>query len=156
MTVRNYTTKIAVDKTILEIENILVKFGAKGIYKEYDGSHVSGIMFFILKDNQKIPFKIPIQLTKARTIIINAVNEGRLQKKYLEEPLRTDQAERVVFRIIRDWIHSQLSLIEINFADTTEIFLPYIFDAVENKTLYQKFLEKKESFIALEQKKGDE
>lgn len=37
--IRNYTTQIAVDKNILEIEQLLIKFNAGGIYKEYEGQH---------------------------------------------------------------------------------------------------------------------
>jgi len=151
MAVRNYTTSIQVEKTIMEIEQILVKFGAKGIYKDYQGAKISGIMFFLLKDNQKIPFKIPMSIEKTRTIITKAVNEGKLPRRYLQEPLRSEQGERVAWRIIKDWIDSQLSLLEMQFADAIEILLPYAYNVVENKTMYQKFIEKKEQYLALEQ-----
>src|SRR3990167_2888146 len=69
MAVRNYTTKIATEKTIMEIETILVKFGAGGIYKEYIGRKINSIMFYIEYKGQKIPFKIPLSIEKTRTII---------------------------------------------------------------------------------------
>lgn len=152
MAVRNYTTQISVEKTIMEIEAILIKFGAQGIYKEYQGSKIAGLMFFLMKDNQKIPFKIPMSIEKTRTIITRAVQEGKLPRRYLAEPLRSEQGERVAWRIIKDWIDSQLSLLEMQFADAIEILLPYAYNAVENKTMYQKFIEKKEQYLALEQK----
>lgn len=150
MAVRNYTTQIKVEKTVSEIETILIKFGAQGIYKEYQGTRIQSIMFFLFKDGQKIPFKLPISLDKTRTIINKAVNEGKLSKKYLQEPLRSEQGERVACRIIKDWIDSQLSLLEMEFSEATEILLPYAFDYSQNKTLYQKFIENKEKFIAIE------
>lgn len=149
MTVRNYTTQIKVEKTMQEIEKILVKFGAQGIYKEYKGERVSGIMFFLMREGQKIPFKIPMTLEKTRTMIEKAVRERRLPQRYLNEPLKTDQGERVCWRIIKDWIDSQLSLLEINFAEATEILLPYAYNMVEEKTMYQKFIENKEKFLAI-------
>lgn len=152
MTIRNYTTQISTEKTIMEIEQILVKFGARGILKEYEGSKVSALMFYLIKDNQKIPFKIPMSIEKSRTVIKKAVEEKKLAYKYLNEPLRSEQGERVTWRIIKDWIDSQLSLLEINFADAIEILLPYAYDSVENKTMYQKFIENKSKYIALEQK----
>jgi hypothetical protein len=139
----------------MEIEGILLKFGAQGIYKEYTGSRITGLMFMLVKDGQKIPFKLPMTVEKARPIIAKAVNEGKLPRKYLQEPLRTDQGERVAWRIIKDWIDSQLSLLEMQFADPIEILLPYAYNAVENKTMYQKFMEHKDQYLALEQK-GDE
>ena len=153
MAVRNYTTSIAVEKTIMEIEGILVRFGAEGIYKEYQGSHISGLMFFLVKDGQKIPFRIPMSVEKTRTVVSKAVGEGKLPRRYLDEPLRSDQGERVAWRIIKDWVHSQLSLLEMQFADAVEIFLPYAYNMVEKKTMYEKFLEKKEQYLALEDDK---
>jgi len=148
--VKNYTTSIKAEKTISEIEQILVKFNAQGIYKEYQGQRVSSIMFFIVKDNQKIPFKLPMSLEKSRTVVVKAVNAGKLPQRFLNEPLRTEQGERVAWRVLKDWIHSQLSLIEIELVDAIQIFLPFVYDTVQDKTLYQKFIEKKEQFIALE------
>ena len=153
MAVRNYTTQINVEKTIMEIERILIKFGAKGIYKEVASSKISGLMFYIEKDSQKIPFKIPISLEKSRTMIVNAVQEGKLPKRFNSEPLRSEQGERVMWRIFKDWIDSQLSLFEMQFADSIEILLPYAYNPVEQKTMYQKFIENKEEYLALEESK---
>lgn len=152
MAVRNYTTQINVDKTIMEIEQILIKFGAQGIYKNYKGTKIDGILFYLLKEGQKIPFKIPMSIEKTRTIITKAVQEGKLPRKYLNEPLRSDQGERVAWRIIKDWVDSQLSLLEMQFADAVEILLPYAYNVVEDKTMYQKFMEKKDQYLALENK----
>lgn len=154
MVVRNYTTQIKVEKTLAEIESILVKFGAQGIYKEYEGQRISSLMFFLIHEGQKIPFKIPLSIVKSRNIIQKIVNKGKLAKKYGVEPLRTEQGERVSWRIIKDWIDSQLSLLEMNFAEPLEIFLPYAYNVVEDKTMYNKFLENKEQYLALQ--KGED
>lgn len=139
----------------MEIEQILVKFGAQGIYKEYQGSKISALMFYLIKDNQKIPFKIPMSVDKARGVMIKIVQSGKLPRKYAQEPLRTEQGERVAWRIIKDWIDSQLSLLEMQFAEAVEILLPYAYNAVEEKTMYQMFQEHKDRFIALENKQSD-
>jgi hypothetical protein len=153
MTIMNYTTQVNAEKTIMEIEQILIKFGASGVFKEYKGQKVSGIMFFLVKDNQKIPFKIPMNIEKARSIVLKLVKDKKLAGKYLTEPLRSEQGERITFRVIKDWLHAQLSLMEIEFADPVEIFLPYAYNMVEDKTMYQKFLENKEKYLALEEEK---
>jgi len=147
---RNYTTKIPTEKTILEIESILIKFGAGGIMKEYQGSRVSAIIFYITYDNQKIPFKIPMSLEKSRKVIIDLVNEGKLPRKFLNEPLRSQQGERVTWRIIKDWIDSQLSLLELNFAESIEILLPYIYNQESKQTIYQMFMQNKSKFLSLD------
>lgn len=155
MTVRNYTTQINTEKTIMEIEQILLKFGAVNIFKEYQGSKISGLMFTIFKDMRKIPFRIPMAIEKTRDIVARAVDEGKLPRRYLSEPLRSEQGERIAWRIIKDWIDSQLSLLEMQFADAIEIFLPYAYNVIENKTMYQKFIEKADQYLALEQTKKE-
>jgi len=153
--VRNYTTSIKPEKTIAEIEQILVKFGAEGIYKEYANGKVIGLMFYILNKGEKIPFKLPMVIEKCRSIINKALEEKKLPSRYYNEPLRSEQGERVAWRIIKDWIDSQLSLFQINFADAVEILFPYAYNAVEDKTMYQKFIENKEKYLALEEKVRD-
>lgn len=150
MAVRNYTTTIDANKTILEVEGILLKFGAQGIYKEYQGTKVNSITFFINKNGQRIPFKIPMSIEKSRRVVENAVKEGKLPRKFLQEPLRSDQGERIAWRIIKDWIDSQLSLLEMHFADAIEILLPYAYNPVEDKTMYQRFMEHSDKILGLE------
>lgn len=151
MVVRNITTSIKSEKTLMEIEGILAKFGARGIYKEFDSEgNVNLLMFYIVHKGQKIPFKMPMNIEKARKIIKLAVDERKLQRKFLEEPLRTEKAYMVGWRIIKDWIHSQMSLLEMEFAEPLQIFLSYAYNPVEDKTMYEKFEENKDKFLALE------
>lgn len=152
---KNYTTGIAVEKTVMEIEQLLVKFGAEGIYKDYKGTRIAGLMFFLRKNGQKIPFKIPMKTDKMRNVVMKLVQEGKLPRKFNEEPLRTEQGERIGWRVCKDWIHSQLSLMEMEFADSVELFLPYAYNMAEDKTMYQKFLENKEKYLALEIEKDE-
>jgi len=153
MAVKNITSRIDPAKTIMEIEQILAKFGAKAILKEYDGESVTSMSFYILAPNgEKIPFKLPMKLENARAVIESAVGEGKLPQRFLTEPYRTDQALRVGWRIVKDWIHSQLSLYEMNYADAVEIFLPYAYNSITEQTLYEKIVEEKFEGLALEAK----
>jgi hypothetical protein len=147
MAVKNITTGIGADKTIMELEQILSKFGAKAILKEYDGESVKAISFYMIEGDRKIPFRLPMSLEKMRKVIMMAVEERKLPSRFLNEPLRTEQARRVGWRIIKDWVHSQLSLLEMDFASPVEIFLPYAYNVFKGKTLYQLFMEEKNKFI---------
>jgi|GEM_PF-2714325 len=71
---------------------------------------------------------------------------------HAKEPHRTDQAMRVGWRIIKDWVHSQLSLVHMNYAEPVEIFLPYIYDMKSNKTVFEQMLEGRLKQMALEYK----
>ena len=149
MALKNYSTGISHTKTIMEIEQLLTKFGAKAIMKEYLGENVSVLSFYIEIKDKKIPFKLPLKIEKARAVVERLVENKKLGRKYLEEPMRTNQALRIGWRVVKDWIHSNLSLIEIEFADPVEIFLPYAYDFMEEKTVYDKFIENKSKFLAL-------
>jgi hypothetical protein len=149
MAVRNITTNIAPEKTIMEIEQILARFGAKAILKQYEGRYPIGICFQLETGGQLIPFKLPMKIEQARMIVQQAVDERKLAKKYTQEPLRTEKALMVGWRIIKDWIHAQLSLIEMNYAQAIEIFLPYIYDNKTDQTFYEK-VEQSNFLLALD------
>lgn len=155
MSVMNITSTIKPEKTIMEIENILVRFGAKGIMKEYENNRVSSIAFYIEYKGQQLPFKLPMNIQQARSVIEKAVNEKKLPYRFKSEPHRTDKAEIVGWRIIKDWIHAQLSLLEVNFADPLEILLPYVYDTQTKKTFFEKVMENPNMLITYQQD-GDE
>lgn len=145
--IKNYTTKIPVEKTISEIEEILAKAGAKKILKDYDGvGNISAVSFMVAVDNRDIPFKLPIDLQAWTALIDRAVDEKKLPKRFMQD---ADQARRVGWRVIKDWIDAQMALVETKIVKIDQVFLPYVYDIKTDQTLYEKFIEHKEKFIAL-------
>jgi hypothetical protein len=56
----NHTTEIPVEKTIGEIQQVLVKAHATSILTEYDNGAIKAIMFKIKgKNGQELPFRLP-------------------------------------------------------------------------------------------------
>ena len=151
MPIKNYTTKIAVEKTVSEIEVLLARHGAKKILKDYDGAgNVTGISFMVETPAGNIPFQLPIDL-KAWTALINkAVDNRKLPHRFRED---ADQARRTGWRVIKDWIDAQLAIVETQTVTIEQVFLPYAFDIRSNETMYQKFIKKRETFVALEEPK---
>ena len=128
---KNYTTDISADRSILEIEKFLTLFGAKAIIKEYtsDG-RVHSLMFKLLDD----AFKLPANVDGVKEILYKSsrsTHSGDGAKR------REERSYRVAWRIIKDWTHSQLSLIASGQAQPKEIFFPYMFDG--KRTLFQKY-----------------
>jgi len=152
MAIKNYTTQIPVEKTIGEIEAILAKAGANKILKDYDGAgNIVAVSFMVLIDNKNIPFKLPIELNAWIALINLACDERRNGRRILSESYRddADQARRVGWRVIKDWIDAQMALVETKTVKFDQVFLPYVYDLKSNQTLYEKFIEHKEKFIAL-------
>jgi len=148
MAIKNFTTKIPVTKTIGEIEELLSQHGAKKILKDYDGAgNVISVSFMVTIDNNNIPFKLPIDLNAWIALLNKAVNEDRkLPFRYADD---SEQARRIGWRVIRDWIDAQMALVETKTVKLDQVFLPYVYDIGTDQTLYQKFVENKSKFIAL-------
>lgn len=148
MALKNYTTSISVEKTIGEIEIILSKHGASHIFKMYDKGIPKALAFKMMVKEQEIAFKLPMEEEKILIVFKNAVHRGELQKRYFND---IEQARKTGWRIIKDWVDSQMALLEINLVKFEEIFLPYMYDVNTDETLFQK-LEKKNFNLMLENK----
>ena len=58
--IKNYTTDVAVERTIAEIQTILAQNGARGIALEYDESGLIKDIFFKIRLHDKdLPFRLP-------------------------------------------------------------------------------------------------
>lgn len=143
MALKNYTTTIAVEKTMMEIEQILAKFGATHIFKMYnEQKEPSAIAFKCIINEQEISFKLPMEEQKILQVF-------RITKGFPRNRCNIEQARKTGWRIIKDWVDSQMALIEINVVKFEEVFLPYMYDALNNETLFQK-LEKNNFNLSLE------
>jgi len=150
MPILNYTTKIPVEKTISEIESLLSKSGANKILKEYDTeSNITSVSFIINTDQGSLPFKLPMNQQAVMGVINQQIGEYRRQAsgkqvRMVPPIFRNDfeQARRVGWRIIKDWLEAQLALFFLQMVKMEEIFLPYLYDEKTNKTMFQKLEEK--------------
>ena len=57
------------------------------------------------------------------------------------ERLILTQAERVAWRILKDWVEAQMALLDIGMVRFEEIFLPYI-ETKNGRTVYERLEEK--------------
>ena len=131
--IKNYSTEIPAEKSIAEIEKMLASFGAEAIMKEYTSDGKVRMLSFKFLDKG---FKLPANINGVQEILFSGKRDyhGRDSMKTREE-----RAYKVAWRIIKDWIHAQLSLIVSGQAHPHEIFLPYMFDG--KRTLYQAYVE---------------
>lgn len=135
MAIVNYTTEIEVSKTVGEIEAILVKYGATAILKEYDTTQqINAVNFKIITERGELPFKLPIKVREMQQIINNLVAEKKLPKKFFNDK---EKAMKVGWRVIRMWIEAQMGLLEMHQTKVEEVFLPYMYSARTDQTLFQ-------------------
>lgn len=133
--IKNYTTEVSAERSVAEIEKLLASFGATAIMKEFFSDGKVQVLSFKLEDKV---FKLPANINGVKEILFSG-RRGYYGRDSMKN--REERAYRVAWRIIKDWIHSQLSLIASGQAQPQEIFFPYMYDG--ERTLYQSYIEGK-------------
>ncbi|SDM40065.1 hypothetical protein [Pedobacter antarcticus] len=119
MAILNYTTKIDSIKTIGEITKCLVAHGAKKIVCDYDDNGIPVQVTFLIPINDDlVAYSLPANY-------IGVLRAMERNKKIPRAMCTKDQAVRVSWRIIKDWVESQMAIVEADLADLAEVFLPY-------------------------------
>ena len=149
MGLKNYTTKIDANKTVMQIENMLANFGATDIWKQYDHGVVISLNFAIDTEFGKMPFKLPSKIKEIRQTLTIQRQKGNIN---LPQRLLQDDKHsiNVGWRIVKDWIDSQISLIELEQVKIEQIFLPYAYDMATDKTFYEALKERKFAGMLME------
>lgn len=132
--IRNYTSSVPAERSIMSIETTLVSIGATNIAKEYKDGKVSAISFAIKNGDGIIPFMLPAKRDAIRKMFMN---QGR-RKTPLQVKQCDDQAERTAWKNVMEWVHLQATMIRLEQVEVLEVFLPYVYDMGSQKTLFQK------------------
>ena len=140
MPLLNYTTTIAAGKTVTEIQLMLAKAGAKQIVIRFDADAQPESLWFELNSEM---YLLPCRAEKVLAILERTSG--------VPAKLRTpDQARRVAWRIIKDWVEAQAAIISTGMVDAQEVMLPYMITH-DDKTVYDQFREQRAERL-LEQK----
>lgn len=127
---KNYTTKILALQTVGEIQGILAAHGARKIMMDYsEDGHVSAVSFAVDTPCGMRGFSLPARVDAVAATLV----KQHCKCSY-------DQAERVAWRIVRDWIDAQMAFLESEQVAFDEIFLPYMVDN-SGQTMYQAFVQ---------------
>lgn len=141
MAISKYTTTIEAGKTVGEIQQFLASHGAKKIVIDYDDdNNPFAITFMVMVKLNPMFFSLPSKY--------DGVLKAMDKDKSVPAKLRTkEQALRVSWRIIKDWIVAQMSIIEAELASMEEVFLPYAVTK-DGETFFNKL--EKSNFKLLE------
>jgi hypothetical protein len=144
MNIKNYTSSVPVSTSITRIEHRLAQAGATHIAKTYLGDKPLGIMFQIPVGNSLMTFKLDAKADKVFDFLIR--QRTRPPKPAALSSIKA-QAERTAWKNLSDLIDIRMSLIQVDQADTTEMFFSSTYDSESDSTLYEKF--KKNGFKRL-------
>lgn len=129
MPLLNYTTKVNVYTTLGEIQGQLVKHGAKKIVQDYDDEgHITALSFMVDTPAGLRGIRLPANVEAVHTVL-NRQN------------VKCDrgQAERIAWRIVKDWVEAQMAILESEMVQMDEIFLPYMLNNT-GQTVFEAYL----------------
>lgn len=136
--IRNYTSSVPADRSIMNIEQKLINAGATHIAKWYDNKEVIGVIFQIEANGIPLSFKLP---SKETLLAQRFIREIRMKPHYRGYEQAVDnareQARRTAWKLLDDWVAIQTTMIEIEQVEFAEVFMPYMFDFKSEKTFYE-------------------
>lgn len=118
MPIANYTSSVAPTKSVNEITEMLVKAGARGVATEYDGGRVTALTFALVFAGDTYHYTLPVHIDK----VLATLKAQKVDRRFLTH----EHAERVAWRILRDWVRAQMAIIATEMVSTPQVFLPYM------------------------------
>jgi hypothetical protein len=118
----NYTTTIEAAKTAGECIAMLAEHGADKIGMSYEARKPAGLTFSIETVHGPRQFSLPVNVEGVFRALARANREGRIAPRYASR----EQAERVSWRVLKDWLEVQLALVDAGVAELEESMLAYV------------------------------
>ena len=124
----NYTTKVSVTQTSGEMQAMLGKAGASAVAVMYEDGKPTGMSFSLPTPGGQRSFNLPVDIGAVQKLL---TQQKRSSPRVDDRPA---QAQRVAWRVVKDWLAAQLALIEAQMATLDEVMLPYLVTS-PNRTL---------------------
>lgn len=145
MFLKNYTSEVPASQSIHRIEQTLIRCGVLGITKEYgpDGS-TSALMFHIPISGTAQTVRLPAKKEAAMEAMWRDYEKTHPDKFRKGRKVKKDfaaQAERTAWKLAQDWIEVQMSHVQMEQAEIAEVFMAYLWDERNKRTLFQHFKE---------------
>lgn len=134
MPLANYTTTVSAARTVAEIQDILVKHGAREVLSNYSADGVIESLSFIVRTPYgNMGIRLPVDPDAVLKV---------LDRQGVPNHLKTrEQVVKIAWRIVKDWVRAQLALLETEMVKMEQIFLPYMITK-DDKTLYEAMVDK--------------
>jgi len=127
----NYSTTVPAMRTLGQVQGLLVEAGARQIATAYsDVGQITGVAFVVETITGPRRFVLPINVERVESVLRRQKVERRFQTP--------EHAERVAWRIIKDWLEAQLAIIRTEMVTLDQVMLPYM-TADNGQTVYELF-----------------
>jgi len=151
MALLNYTTEVPASRSIAEITQMLTDGGATHIMLENGPDREIVAISFMMDTTfgARVPFQLPANVPKV-IATINAqiaaetklVNQRSNYKRRIPRSLwnNKEQAERIAWRIAKDWLEAQMALAQIGSSKFEQIMMP--FAQIAGRSFYDHVVER--------------
>lgn len=138
MPLLNYTTKVSVSRTASQIQAKLAECGAKSILFQYgERGRIIALAFQVNTPSGNLPIRLPIDSEATFEVLKRQAGKREIPKSFATD----EQAYRVAWRTVKDWVEAQMSLLETEMVRLEEIFLPYVM--IDGKQTVYEILSKR-------------
>jgi hypothetical protein len=137
MKLLNFSTTIAAEKTVSEIQAKLAQAGASQVLHGYDrNGNLSELSFRIRTQFGEMAFRLPANIEAVEAILTRQFRSGRSRFTSREH------ATKVAWRILKDWVEAQLALLQTGQVTIEQVFLAYAQNQ-DGQTTYEALCEKR-------------
>lgn len=134
MNIKNYTSSVPADRSILSIEKTLIEMGATHVAKEYKDGKVVSISFSIKHGDGVMPFMLPAKKEPIKKLFLKQYRRPTAGQVEASE----QQAERTAWKNVKEWVELQATMIKLEQVEFMEVFMPYIYFLDDGKTLFER------------------
>lgn len=142
MAILNYTTSIAATKTVGEMQTALAQAGASRIAVDYDDGSPHALSFMLVTPHGPRHFTLPVNVDAMHRLLVAEDKAGRIRSGAKATRSSREQAERVAWRVMKDWLLAQLALVATDMVGMDQVMLPYLQIDGSGRTLYQNYKER--------------
>jgi len=142
MNLKNYTSSVPVERSIMLIEKMLNDAGALSIikYNNPETKEPEALIFSIMIEGKPVLFKLPSKIKQCYDVMIKNYAAKSAIKKTVQENVLA-QSKRTAWKLLHDWVAIQVSMIQIQQVEALEVFLPYAWNPNKDQTYFQSVKE---------------
>ncbi len=138
-----YTIDVPAEKSVAQIIALLSRKQAESITQDFfaDG-RVKAISFRMKVGIAQVHFALPANIEGVHGVLRKQAPYSNYKQCSQDQYFRKQrlQAEKIAWRIVKDWVEAQMAMIESGQAEVAQVFLPYAQQG-DGRTMYELFIE---------------
>lgn len=141
MPLANYTTKVPVVRSVALIQEMLARAGAKSVMLDFEALEPCAVSFCLIQDGMQIGYRLPCNW---RGVLAAMRKDSRVTGSLK----RDEQAKRVAWRTVHDWLRAQLAMVEVGSAALDQMMMSHAI-TLTGETLYERMKASRFELLAL-------